>query len=56
VVVEDLPGSDHSRRYILVDRSANVLTRVPGPLVAISERFAIFHTSDDRSFSYVVVP
>jgi outer membrane protein assembly factor BamB len=48
----------HPAQDVVVDRSANVLTdRVPGPVVAISDRYAIFRTSEDGNISvHAVTP
>ncbi len=45
-------SSDYINRHLVVDRSANVLDeRLPGPIVAISDRYAIFRTSEDGNIS-----
>jgi hypothetical protein len=51
-------SSDYITRHLAVDRSANVLNdQLPGPIVAISDRYAIFRTSEDGNISvHAVAP
>jgi hypothetical protein len=45
-------GSGYLYRHLVVDRSANVLNdRVPGPIVVMSDRYAIFRISEDGKIS-----
>lgn len=49
---------DDPRKQLLADRSANVLNaRLPGKLVTISDRYAIFRTTEDADISvHAVTP
>jgi hypothetical protein len=51
-------GSGYIYRHLAVDRSANVVDdRLPGPMVAISDRYAIFHTDEAGNVSvHAVTP
>jgi outer membrane protein assembly factor BamB len=55
---ERVSSSGYTNRHLAVDRSANVLDdRLPGPIVAISDRYAIFRASEDGDISvHVVTP
>jgi hypothetical protein len=45
-------GSGYLYRHLVVDLSANVLNdRVPGPIVVMSDRYAIFRISEDGKIS-----
>jgi outer membrane protein assembly factor BamB len=45
-------ASDHPSRHPVLDRSANVLAEpVPGPIITISDRYAIFRTGEDGEIS-----
>jgi outer membrane protein assembly factor BamB len=52
VFIEDAATSGHPTRHLVVDRSANVLTdQSPGQIVAISDDYAIFRTTEGGHIS-----
>jgi hypothetical protein len=52
VFLEDHATFDRPAEYLVVDRSANVLAEpIPGKIVTVSDRYAIFSTGEDGNIS-----